>query len=359
MKYTTLLITVFAASSLLASDFGYSPVGAPAMPEQKAPSEVIYNNRPLVKVAGKTISLVDVIKKMNIFVHQYAPDLFDSKVSLYQFYFNSWRSTLDELINNELILLEATEKEVKVSDGDVREEMEERFGPNIMTKLDKLGLQYEEARQIVQVDLKVRQLMWYKVHAKAKQTITPSVVKSAFKQHLAQNPPLEEWDYQVLSIRGKNGSFCEDLAKSASTLLREEAYDLQTTASKLKEVDNLESKKISINVSEEFHADSKSISDQHRKVLETLAQRSFSAPTLQKSRVDNSSVYRIFYLKSYTKKEAPQFNDMFENLENDLLGKASDIEKKRYIKLLEKKFNFNRNVVSESLPDNYVPFALN
>ncbi|HPE85389.1 MAG TPA: SurA N-terminal domain-containing protein, partial [Chlamydiales bacterium] len=98
------------------------------------PSMAIHN-RPLIKVNGRTISVIDVMKKMNAFIYQNYPHAINNKAMLYQFYSGNWRSTLDEMINSELMLLEAEAKEIKVSDADVREKVEERYGPNVMEKL--------------------------------------------------------------------------------------------------------------------------------------------------------------------------------------------------------------------------------
>ena len=51
---------------------------------------------------------------------------------------------LMEMIDHQLILADATDKEIKISSGEVREEMEFRFGPNIMLTLDNIGLTYDD-----------------------------------------------------------------------------------------------------------------------------------------------------------------------------------------------------------------------
>ena len=45
-----------------------------------------------------------------------------------QFYMGRWDETLEEMICNELLILDAAQKEIEVSDGEVRQELEDRFG---------------------------------------------------------------------------------------------------------------------------------------------------------------------------------------------------------------------------------------
>ena len=149
-------ILVLAASLMANEDSPY------ASPLPKAEEQhIIINNRPLVKIFDKTISLMDVTKRMDLFLHRYWPAAFDSKAGLYQYYAGNWRETLDEMFNNQFILKEAEEKKMEVSDGEVREEMEERFAPNIMANLDKLNLTYEEAKEHIHEQLVVGKLTGY------------------------------------------------------------------------------------------------------------------------------------------------------------------------------------------------------
>ena len=61
----------------------------------------------------------------------------------------NWKYVLQELIDKELILGDAEEKKVAITAGDVRQEMENMFGPNIIANLDKIGLSMDEALKIV------------------------------------------------------------------------------------------------------------------------------------------------------------------------------------------------------------------
>ena len=186
---------------------------------QSEEHHIIVNNRPLAKVHGKTFSLIDVVKKMDLFIQTNYPKVYEDKMALFQFYQGNWQRQLNEMIENELILTDAEIKEVELSDGDIREEMNERYGPNIFAKLDSLGLSLEEAQQIVSDELIVRQMMWYRAYSRARQQVTPEMIKHAYVVHLDQFDGNDSWKYEVLTLRGDNEDAAKEFSQMASNLL--------------------------------------------------------------------------------------------------------------------------------------------
>jgi len=73
---------------------------------------LLINNRPLAKINGKVISLFDVIKKMDLFLFDYSPEYTPTVVERYQFYSSRWESTLEDMIADELVLIDAEQKEM-------------------------------------------------------------------------------------------------------------------------------------------------------------------------------------------------------------------------------------------------------
>lgn len=351
-----LYASIFFFSALLSSLMGELPYDAPSFMESSnaLPNEprLVINNRPLAKINGKVISLYDVVKKMNLFLFDYNPDYNPSTVELYQFYSSRWESTLNDMIADELVLMDAEQKEIKISDGEVREELLERFGPNVRESLDKVNLEYEEARDIIRSDLTVGQLLGMKVHAKAFQTVTPDVIKGAYEDYVLENPPKEEWKYQVLSIRGQDKDLCESLAQKAYELLASK----QATLDSLK--NSLEQEGITISVSEDFSGQSEKISKMHFDVIKALTPNTISQPVSQVSRFDNTTVLRIFYLKDVVKILPSVFDEMHDKLKNQLLYQTSDSEKEAYIDSLKKRFGYDTHDAKFPLPKDYHPFLV-
>lgn len=322
-----------------------------------APSFVI-NNRPLIRINGKIISLMDVVKKMDLLIYEHFPETRSSPVRLYQFYMSQWKYTFEDMVFHELTLADGVTKEIKISDGDVRETMEQRFGPNIISNLSKLNLQYDEVKTMIHDELLVRQLQGMKIYSKAQLSVTPEVVKKEYMSYLAKNPPKEEWVYQVISVRGKDQTVCESIIKKVFSELKLSSTKLASLQDDLKSLPQIQDESVSFNMSKEFVVENKNLSEEHRRILTALNTNEFSAPIAQTSRVDNSIVYRIFHLKDHIVKNPPLFNAIAGELENNLLNDAVQKEREVYKALLYKKFGIDAEFLKQILPDDYQPFVL-
>ncbi len=350
MKLPHYLLPLFCLSPLLT--YADAPESTPPT-AQEEPGELVVYNRILAKVNGKTISIVDLMKKMDLFIQKYYPHLADSKIARYQFYSSQWRDYLSQMIDNELMIADAEKLEVKVTDAEVREEILSRFGPNIMPALDPLGLSYEEARQMIHDEMIVQRMMWFRVNSKAISSVNSQDVKEAYKQFCEKNPELEEWHYQVLSVRSSDKSAGEALASRAFELLQSK-LEFTALPEHLKPADET----TTITISPDIDADEKNISSSHKEVLKTLTAGSFSPPIPQVSRVDNSVVHRIFYLKKHSRKEVPPFEKMAEKLKDQLLQAASTKENSHYISKLRKRLGYDEKHMTETLPRDFEPFAM-
>ena len=248
--------------------------------------------------------------------------------------------------------MDAAKKEIKISDGEVRETLQERFGPNIRASLDKINLEYDEARDLIRSNLIVNQLIGMKVHSKAFHMVTPKLIKEAYTSYVADHPPQEQWKYQVLSIRGEDPIFCGTIAQKAYEALLEQKQSLDTVATAL-EVEG-----VTLNVSDDYLGETKKISKAHFEAIQSLTPDSISEPISQVSRYDKSAVLRIFHLKEVTKSLPETFDEMHDKLKNQLLFQTSDAEKKCYVESLSKRFGYATHSPKFSLPEDYHPFLL-
>lgn len=337
-----------------------SPVFSFDTPNPMAPTAPSFsiNNRTLVRINGRVISLMDVVKKMDIIIYEHFPEIRSSTVKLYQFYSSQWRNTLDDMIFNELTIADGESKEIKISDGDVREEMERRFGPNIISNLTKLNLKYEEVRDMVHSELLVRQLHGMKIYSKAQLSVTPANIKKEYLAHLQKNPSKEELTYQVISVRGKDALKCKNVIEHVSMDLALPSSKLSDLVESLKMLPSVQDKSVTVNVSKDIVQDAKNLSEEHKTILSSLKEKEYSNPISQISRADNSNVYRIFHLISRKTIDSPKFNELSEELENNLLNRAAQKEKEEYKQKLYKKFGFDKEFLSQVLPDDYQPFMI-
>ena len=221
-----------------------------------------------------------------------------------------------------------------------------------MLNLDKVNLQYEDAREMIRNDITVQQLIGMKVHSKAFQTVTPQVIKEKYEEYLADNPPEDEWKYQVLSIRGKEQSVCETLAQKAYEILQQGGH-FEDISSDLETPDG-----VTVSLSDDYSGPSQKISKQHLEAIEPLDVDTISSPVGQLSRFDQSMVYRIFHLKDHTKALPETFDQMHDKIKNEMLFKTADKEKATYINALKKRFGYDTHNPKFELPEDYRPFAL-
>lgn len=312
--------------------------------------KIAVQNSILARVNGKTISMMDVKKKMDLQFHQSYPQYANSPQARIQYYEMSWRHVLMDLIDNELIISDALDKEIKLSDGEVRETMEERFGPNVMQTLDRIGLTYDETWKMIKNEMIVQRMSWYFVQSKAMNSVTPQDIRQAYRLHLEKNPAYSEWKYQVISIRADKAD--DSLAEEIYDFLIDTQPDPKTLEKALKK---WETPDTSISISSEFKAKTQELSDIHKTSLAALEPGNYSKPSFQISRADKKTVYRIFYLIDKTDFPAPPFETLSNQLRSDLMQKAVVQESQVYLEKLRKHYGFEAD---KTLPEDLHPFSL-
>jgi hypothetical protein len=343
-------ILLIVSLSLACLGFGTTPEDA--LPQD---SRILIQNTVLAKINDKTISVLDVVKQMEMVFYKNYPDLRHSSPARFQFYNAHWKSFLTELINTELISLDAANKELKLTDGEVREEMESRFGPNIILTLENIGLTYDEAWKIIKQDMIVKRMTWYYVHSKALQETSPQAIREAYKLHCEKNPPLDEWQYYVISVREDDVAKGEKIAKDLFTHLQEEkGFNSKTLMDFIK----ASYQDSNIQVSDLYKATSKDLSDTHRAVLCNLKPASFSEPVSQTSRYDQKTVYRIFYLQDQDKKLPASFDSLADELKEGIFQEAYMKASNSYIDRLRKYYGVEESFFKKNVPENFQPFSL-
>jgi SurA N-terminal domain len=347
----TRLLRLFLFFALpLSFALGETPVFLP----QEEPQDIVIYNRIVAKVNGKTISVIDVMKKMDLFLQRYYPEHAQSKFARFQYYSKQWRDTLSQIIDQELMLADAEHLELKITDAEVREEVLGRFGPNIMATLDTLGMTYDEARTQIYNDMVVQRIMWYRVHSKALTNVNPQDIKVAYKTYSLKNPPMEKWRYQVLSIRSLQRDLGEVMAKKAFDLLNNKRVSWDLLPEQLKSDEDT----IAVTLSPELEGDDRGLSGSHKDVLKNLTPGTFSSPIAQVSRADNSVVYRIFFLKEHQRQETPAFEKMAEELKDELMQHAVSKETMQYLTKLRERLGYDEKQMLEVLPSDFQPFAI-
>lgn len=348
--YKFLIFILFTSASLHGVDSLFmNPLEEP---------KIHVNNRILIRVNGKPISTYDLMKKMDLFFYRQFPEYTSSIGARSQFYDMSWRSSLEELIDKELILADAKESKVEVSGGDVRQELESSFGPNIIDNLDKAGITFEDATKIMQEEIIIRRMIGGRVHAKAIRQVTPMKVRQFYEEFIQDpsNARQNQWKYQIITIKERNLEKTEQTAKEAYKMIMQ-GVPLDQLSNKLKE-ENILGRKgkltVSISVSQNDHE----LSKEYGKILAELEPGMYSQPFSHKSRVNNSMVFRILLLEEKVSGGIPSYKEMEPILKDKLIDKAVDDETTSYLTKLRQHYHIRKTDVEDNLPADYRPFVL-
>jgi hypothetical protein len=319
--------------------------------------KLFVNNRILAKVNDKPISVLDVMKKMDLLFYRQYPQYAGSTEARFKFYSMYWKNALQECIDKELIIADAQEAKMEVSPGDIRQEMEELFGPNIIANLDTSGLTYDEALQLIKDDMIMKRMMGGRVNAVAIRMVTPQAVQTAYEEYAKNSVKSDEWGYQVISIRGDDQKESAEIADLAYTLLIAKNTTLDTLVEKIN-ADKPINEKTTIKISEKFRHSSKDVSKEYGEILSSLEVGRFSKPTSQVSRADNSTVYRIFYLTDMYSGNTKSFEEIENKLRDKLIEIMVGKETEKYIAKLRKHHNVNEELLKEMVPEDFEPFSM-
>lgn len=352
-----MLLRILLLSSFMLTQIASSSVSPIPSSFQASQEKLIINNRPLFKIHGKMISLLDVVKKMDLFIYEHHPEIISFPRLKYQFYMQNWLITLKEMIHTELILADAEAKKITISNGDIREEMLERFGScSIIQKIHNLNLSYEEMRNLIHQELILKKMKSFKIYSKIMQMVTPDLIQSKYREYCSANSPSKKWKYRFVSLRGQEDEVIQNCLSKLYVLLNKSHSIDHITELFQKENPELY-KKISLNISPVIDTNEKTISQEHYKIISSMKTDTYSKPCKQISRVDGTTVHRIFHLLSEENISPPLFSTLSEELRNTLLNQLVIKETQAYIETLSKRFNVDIQEIQD-LKKDFQPFIL-
>lgn len=295
-------------------------------------------NRILAKVNGRAISALDVQHKIDVMFYKQFPQYANIPEARYQFYMNSWKFVLNDLINKELILADAKTMKVEVASGDIRQELEDTFGPHMLANLEQAGLTYEDAWTMTHDDIMLRRMMMARVNSKAMMKVGPKQIYEAYGTFAADKSGAGEWLYQVVTVRSDDESLALDAAKRSAELLREGRCSLSDVKACL-ELEGTYKDLVSLSVSSDIRRTHEDISEAHNALVQPLEEGEISSPQLQLSRADGKQVARFALLKEKVSEDIPGFNEVAMQLREGLLQQAVSEETQRYFTFLRKQYS--------------------
>lgn len=312
------------------------------------------HNRILTRVLDKPITVADVMKKMDINFYRQFPQYAQSKQARFQYYQAHWKNTFSDLIDKELILHDAEANKIPPPTNEVREELENTFGPNVMANLEKVGLSYEEAAKNIEEEIMLRRMLLYRAHVKAMRSVTPQMLRTTYQEKKEEFIQPSEWSYRVISIRDKDEKKTQYAVEEVLKLLKNHSLD-ELEAAIQSEVPL--SPTTSVKITELVTQQEKEISPGYKEVLDTLSPGQYSHAIEQLDRKQNK-FFRIFYLQGRTLTTMKTFQEMAGPIKNYLIDQKVNIETEKYITDLKKKFGVDTQKILSSLPEGFEPFTI-
>ena len=269
------------------------------------PSSIVVHNQVLAKVHGKVISVIDVMKKLDMLFYRQFPEHIHSQEAKYQFYTTYWKGVFNDLIDRELVIADAEEKNFVVSNGDIREELEEIFGPDVMLNLDKVGLTVEDAWEMIKADILIRRMLYLEVRMRVFAQITPQTVKKAYEERVVTSNRNEECVWSTLSFRSDSPDVpLAAMADRAYTLLKQEKILPQEIQARLQALPEWDARTI-VTISPQFRETLKNITPQMQQLFKEMSPGEYSKPLLQTSKNDGTPVVRIWAIHEKNRTEPP------------------------------------------------------
>jgi hypothetical protein len=324
---------------------------------QENQERIFINNRILAKANGKVISVIDIMKQLDLLFYKGFPQYVAFPAIRFQFYQARWKQILDELVDKELILADAVENKLPLTPGDIRQEMEGAFGPNIILNLDKAGLTFDDAWKMMEEELRLRRMLYIRVNSKAIRRVTPQRVRQAYEEYAKENVRPEQWIYKVITIRNEDATQAAAAADFAYQLLTQKETPLEELTTQIHTNESF-GPEMHLTVSELFTHQESELSSSYKEVVVQLLPGTYSPPVLQKSRAANSIVFRIFYLDKHLLSGAPPFEEVADQLRQTLIQKEISLETIAYLKRLREHYHVQGGEGEEFLPENFTPFVL-
>lgn len=348
----SLLFFVFLAGAFLQA------APDPSSLRKNSGEKILINHRILAKINGKPITTYDLMKQMDITFYKRYPEYASSVDARYQFYIMAWKHFLNEAIDKELILKDAKDTKVAVTAGDVRQEMETTFGPNIAANLDKIGLSFDDAYKLVEESMVMERMIAGRVHTKALRQITPIKIREEYDAHILDpaNTRSTEWTYRCLTIKDRDLKKSESAAATAKTLLEEgiQPEEIQLVG----EERGLINKNAKITLSKPIKSNEQELSESYKQALADLEKGQASAPFQNKSRSTQANVYKILIVDEKVPGGVSSFTELEPSLKNRLLNNAVDKETEVYLEKLREDYHVRFEEIEKALPENYEPFSI-
>lgn len=334
--------------ALLASVVFSTALSGESPPSRR--TSIVVENRVLATVRDQVITVMDVVKKLDMVFCQQFPQYRSVPEARYEFYRSNWRKVLEELVDRQLIISMAEEKQFTVTNGDIREELEEVFGPNVMMSLYEEGLSMHEVQEMMKADILLRRIISFYVHSPVMHAITPEVLRIAYQKRIEELKGREGWVWRSVTVKAKGTDCPKEEADKIWKQLEKERRPIEAVLSSLPDT-------IECVISSPFRSEYNEVSPTVRDVLETLPLHSFSEPVPFTSRTDPRQCWRCYTVDERCAIALPTFAELEEALRQELAAPEITKHTVTFFNDLRKQYHVQHLFTSEQLVS-FEPFHL-
>ena len=319
------------------------------VPQNRRPS-IVVENKVLATVRDQIITVLDVTKKMDMIFYQQFPQYRGLPEARYEFYHANWRRIFQELVDRQLILSMAEEKHFDVTNGDIREEMEDSFGPNAMMNLYEEGLSIHDVEEMMKADILLRRALSFYVHSPVIAAVTPSVLRVSYKKHIEGLKEKYGWVWRSVTVKSKSG----DCPKEAATRVWER---LQKNHGAIEQVSAELGEDYEVTASTPFRSERSEVAPSVQTVLEQLPPQTFSEPQPFTSRSDQRQGWRCYIVDEKVSAAIPPFEEIEPVLRQQIADPVIIRRTIEFFEDLRKQYGVKQLLSSEELLA-FEPFQL-
>jgi hypothetical protein len=274
-------------------------------------SSIVVENRVLATVRDQVITVIDVMKKLDLIFYQQFPQYRGMPEARYEFYRSNWRKVFEELVDRQLIHSLAEEKQFTVTNGDIREELEEAFGPNVMMNLYEEGLSMHEVHEMMKADILLRRIISFYVHTPVMSLITPEVLRAAYQTKIEELKGRKGFIWRSVTIRAKGKDCPKEEANKIWKLLEKDRQSIES-------IESTRPEGIECTVSQPFKSEQREVSPVVLKTLEKLPLHSFSEPVAVTCRSDPHQSWKCYIVDECFDQQPPTFLELEATLRQEL-----------------------------------------
>lgn len=314
------------------------------------PTEIQADRRMLVRVRNSTLTSTDVMKKMDLIFYQQFPHLRSMPKERLKFYEANWRHVLQDLVDRKLIMIFAEENHFEVSHGDIREEMEALFGPNVLLALYDAKVPFEDAYEMVKQEIMMRRLVSFYVKGAVLASLTPQKVKERYLEKLEKSSPQEKIVWHILSLKAP-------AEMDAKALMEGIVSSLNTSASTFEKEKEMVPANCELTLSPLFVTESAQVSPALKPILDTLEANRWSAPLPAKETKNGMVKWNAYLVKERKKGEKVPFSSVEEAIREEMSGPLLEEKRIAFMADLAQKYDV-LFAMSDKEMDAYHPFSL-